>query len=315
MAEKKTAEKTVKKTYGSFLTDRVVSVKPVESSGKWNTLLVKGQDRSKDPFLYNKVKRSYQIPLNSERRGGGVKSILDNYKKVLIKKYEDKYPEGMTEQQFFEEELGVNLNPTLPREDNFWRIDKRGRVTITKKGMTLNLKQALDMLRYKILLSNTMLVSPSYDERTLKATYEFMIVDEGLVTSRKVEEAEMRSKAYVKYAEITATEASMKGFIKSLGRTIPINHTKDWLKSEILTVLENDSDQFLRVVEDPLYDQKIFVQEAVEAKAINRMSNKRYTLDTGVELGDLHSTIQYLTDPDNQEVKMRIKSRIEMAKK
>jgi hypothetical protein len=181
--------------------------------------------------------------------------------------------------------------------------------------MTLNLKQALDMLRYKILLSNTMLVSPSYDERTLKATYEFMIVDEGLVTSRKVEEAEMRSKAYVKYAEITATEASMKGFIKSLGRTIPINHTKDWLKSEILTVLENDSDQFLRVVEDPLYDQKIFVQEAVEAKAINRMSNKRYTLDTGVELGDLHSTIQYLTDPDNQEVKMRIKSRIEMAKK
>jgi hypothetical protein len=45
------------------------------------------------------------------------------------------------------------------------------------------------------------------------------------------------------------------------------------------------------------------------------MSNKRYTLDTGVELGDLHSTIQYLTDPDNQEVKMRIKSRIEMAKK
>jgi hypothetical protein len=62
-----------------------------------------------------------------------------------------------------------------------------------------------------------------------------MIVDEGLVTSRKVEEAELRSKAYVKYAEVTSTEASMRGFIKALGRTIPINHTKDWLKSEILT--------------------------------------------------------------------------------
>jgi hypothetical protein len=314
MAEKETAEKSTKKVNGTFLQDRVVSIKAVESSGKWNTLLVKGQDRNKDPFLYNKVKRSYQVPLNSERRGGGVKVILDNYKKVFIKKYEDKYPEGMTEQQFFEEELGTNLNPTLPREKNFWRIDKRGRVTLTKKGLTLNLKQSIDMLRYKILLSNKMLVSPSYDERTLKATYEFMIVDEGLVTSRKVEEAELKSRAYTKYAEITANDSSMKGFIKALGRSIPINHTKDWLKSEVLTVLENSTTHFLSIVEDPLYNEKIFVQEAVEARAINRMSNKRYTLDTGVELGDLHSTVQYLMDPDNQEVRMRIKSRIELAK-
>jgi hypothetical protein len=315
MAKTPTAEKSIKKVYGTFLKDRIVNIKPVESSGKWNTLLVKGQDKNKDPFLYNKVKRSYQVPLNSERRGGGVKVILDNYKKVLIEKYEDKFPEGMTEQQFFEEELGTNLNPMLPREENFWRIDKRGRVTLTKKGLTLNLKQAIDMLRFKVLTSNKMLVSPSYDDRVLKATYEFMVVDEGLVTSRKVEEAELKAKAYTRFAEITSSEDNMIGFIKALGRTIPVNHSKNWLKSEILTVLDNDSSHFLGIVNDPLYDNKIFIQDAVEARAINRMSNKRYTLDTGVELGDLHSTIQYLTDPDNQEVKLRIKSQIEMAKK
>jgi hypothetical protein len=315
MAKTPTAEKSIKKVYGTFLKDRIVNIKPVESSGKWNTLLVKGQDKNKDPFLYNKVKRSYQVPLNSERRGGGVKVILDNYKKVLIEKYEDEFPEGMTEQQFFEEELGTNLNPMLPREENFWRIDKRGRVTLTKKGLTLNLKQAIDMLRFKVLTSNKMLVSPSYDDRVLKATYEFMVVDEGLVTSRKVEEAELKAKAYTRFAEITSSEDNMIGFIKALGRTIPVNHSKNWLKSEILTVLDNDSSHFLGIVNDPLYDNKIFIQDAVEARAINRMSNKRYTLDTGVELGDLHSTIQYLTDPDNQEVKLRIKSQIEMAKK
>jgi hypothetical protein len=303
------------KDSGGFLKKQIVDVKPVEAGSKWNTLLVKGQDRTKDPFILNKVKRSFQVPLNSERRGGGVKVILDNYKKVQIDKYHDKYPEGMTEQQFFEEELGVDLNPTKPRGENFWRLDKRGRVTLTKKGMTLDLSRALDMLRYKILLSNTALVAPSYEDRRKKASYEFMIVDQGVVTSKRVEEANIKSKAYTQYARITDSENSMIGFIKALGRTIPANYNRDWLAAEILTVLENDVTFFLSVIEDPLYEDKIFVQDAVDARAINRLSKKRYTLDSGVELGDLISTINYINDPDNQEVKMRIKSQVEMAKK
>jgi hypothetical protein len=73
--ETATKEKVV---YGSFLQDRIVSIKPVESSGKWSNLLVQGQERSKDPFLLNKAKRSYQVPLNSEVGGGGVKIIFDD---------------------------------------------------------------------------------------------------------------------------------------------------------------------------------------------------------------------------------------------
>jgi len=46
------------KEWSSYLRDEIVNVKAVESSGKWNTLLVKGQDKKKDPFMYNKVKRS-----------------------------------------------------------------------------------------------------------------------------------------------------------------------------------------------------------------------------------------------------------------
>ena len=117
--ETATKEKVV---YGSFLQDRIVSVKPVESSGKWSNLLVQGQERSKDPFLLNKAKRSYQVPLNSEVSGGGVKIILDDQKRVKIQKYMESYPNGMTQKEFFEKELGVNLNPTVKQEDNFWRV-------------------------------------------------------------------------------------------------------------------------------------------------------------------------------------------------
>jgi hypothetical protein len=304
-----------KKVYGTFLQDRIVSVKPVESSGKWSNLLVQGQDRSKDPFLLNKVKRSYQVPLNSEMRGGGVKVILDDQRRVLIQKFEESFPNGMTQKEFFEKELGVNLNPTLPQDTNFWRTDRRGRVILTKEGTTLNLNQPLDMLKYLILLSNKMLVSPSYDERVLKATYEFMIVDESKVTSKKLEEATVKAQAYVKFAEVTNSKAATIGFIKSLGRTIPATATEDWLKGEVLTIVDNNPTYFLEIVNHPQYNERIFVQEAIEAGAVIRKGEKRYTLDNGSELGDLTDTINYLLNPDNQEVKMRIKAKIDLAKR
>lgn len=307
----KTAAKE-KITYGSFLQDRVISIKPVESSGKWNNLLVKGQDKKKDPFLYNKVKRSYQVPLNSQIRGGGVKVILDDQKRVNIQKYMESYPNGMTQKEFFETELGVDLNATLPTDKNFWRSDRRGRVILTKEGTTLNLNRPLDMLKYLILLSNKMLISPSYDERILKATYEFMIVDEDKVTVQKLAEANVKADAYVKFAEITNSKQAIVGFIKSLGRTIPATATIDWLKNEVLNVLEKDPNYFLEIVTHPQYNDRIFVQEATEAGAIIRKGNKRYTLDNGSELGDLTDTIMYLNNPDNQEVKMRIKAKIDL---
>lgn len=309
-----TAEKE-KVVYGSFLMDKIVTVKPVESAGKWSTLLVAGQDRSKDPFLLNKVKRSYQVPLNSETRGGGVKVILDDQRRVKIQKYMESYPNGMTEKEFFEKELGVDLNPTLPADKNFWRNDRLGRVVLTKEGTTLNLNYSLDMLKYKILLSNKTMVAPSYEERTLKASYEFMIVEESKVTVKKLEEASVKASAYIKFAEVTNSKKNTIGFIKSLGRTIPATATEEWLKNEVLTVVENNPQYFLEIVNHPQYNERIFVQEAVEVGAIIRKGEKRYTLDNGAELGELTDVVNYLLNPDNQEVKLRIKAKIDLAKR
>lgn len=310
--ETKEKEKVI---YGTFLQDRIISIKPVESSGKWSTLLVAGQDRKKDPFMYNKTKRSYQVPLNSEIKGGGVKVILDDQRRVKIQKYMESFPNGMTQKEFFEKELGVDLNPTLQTEKNFWRSDRRGRVILTKEGTTLNLNHPLDMLKYLILMSNKLLICPSYDERNLKATYEFMIVDESKVTSQKLEEATIKAQAFVKFAEITNSKKAIIGFIKSLGRTIPASATEDWLKGEVLNVVDNNPKYFLEIVNHPQYNDRIFVQEAIEAGAIIRKGEKRYVLDNGVELGDLTDTINYLTDPENQEVKLRIKAKIELTKR
>lgn len=314
-----TTEEVVKKEeriiWGSYLRDEVVAVKPVPSSGKWSNLLVAGQDKKTDPFIYNKVKRSYQVPLKNYREGGGVTPILDDQNRLHVKKYANTFPEGMTQKEFFEKELGVDLNTTLAPEENFWRTDKRGRVTITRKGLQLNLSQPLDMLKYLILLSNKMLVAPSFEDSRKKATYEFMLVDENKLTSKKVEEGKRKANAYTEFARLTSSEDKMIGFIKSLGRVLPANYTTDWLENEILTVLENSTENFLSIVNDPHYDSKIFIQKAIDAGAIIKKGDKRYTLDNGVELGDMYDTINYVNAAENQEVKFRIKGKIQLAGK
>jgi len=299
--------------YGTFLQDRIVAVKPVESQGKWNTLLASSSENKNNPFLYNKVKRSYDVPLNSESLGGGVKTILDDQKRVKIAKYAEKYPLGMTQKEFFENELNVTLNTAAKSNENFWRVDRNGRVILTKEGIKLNLNLPLDMLKYLILLSNERTICPSYDNRNDKATYEFMLVDESKVTVKKLEQASIKSKAYIKFAEITQSKKSTVAFIKSLGRTIPATATDDWLKNEILTVIENSPSAFLDTVNHPQYQEKIFVQEAIEVGAIIRKGDKRYTLDNGVELGDLTDTIGFLLNPENQETKLRIKAKVDLA--
>jgi hypothetical protein len=299
----------------SYLEDKVVDIKPVESSGKWASLLAKGQSMKTEPYMFNKTKKSFQVPLKSERQGGGVKVVLDDIERKMIQKYETKYPKGMTEQEFFEEELGIDLNPSKPRGENFWRDDKRGRVTLTKEGMTLDLKTPMGMLRYKILLANRNLIAPSYDTRRDRATYEFMIVNQGKPTSKKAEMAEIKTKAYQAYAQVISSEASMKGFLRSLGRAIPANHNDAWLKTEIMEILEEGPAKFLRIVNDPMFKGKVFVQEAVEAGAVRRMNENRYVLDNGVELGDLLGAVKYFSDPINQEVRMRVTTQIEMANK
>ena len=107
----------------------------------------------------------------------------------------------------------------------------------------------------------------------------------------------------------------MKGFIRALGRSIPANYNSDWLQTEILQVLEESPAGFLRIVQDPTYKGKIFMQQAVEAGAVKKMNDRRYTLDNGIEIGDLPQALRWMDDPENQDMYMRIKTQIELSNK
>jgi hypothetical protein len=296
-------KKEEKKPLHNYLSNKRIKVVPVQAGARWSNLLVNGEEKRKDSFMFNKVKRSYQVPFKPAERGGGLHRILDN----STPKNTVQYPnEKLTEQQFFEKVLGADLNPLVPREDNFWMSDKRSRVVMDKKGLILDLSDPIDMLRYKILKSNKRKIAPSPELQNTRGSYEFMLVDESVQINKMAAEADLKSKAMIKYAEITQSKKTMMDFIKVTGQGLPSVPDEIWLKTSIFKMVEGDPRLFMSYAGDDFYETKILIYDGVKCGVLKRIKDNLYALDNGFEIGTLTDTVTYLSQPEHQPIVARI---------
>ena len=66
-----------------YLKDKIIDVKPVEAGQKWKGIVSNYREKENDPFLFKKVGKSFELPLNSAAKGGGVAVVMDSVKKSL----------------------------------------------------------------------------------------------------------------------------------------------------------------------------------------------------------------------------------------
>ena len=134
-----------------YLKDKIIDVKPVEAGQKWKGIVSNYREKENDPFLFKKVVKSFELPLNSASKGGGVAIIMDSVTKSVCPDVMNDAgnPEELTEQEYFEKIIGRSLNPYLPKDTNFWRADSRARVQIRDARLRLDLKSPMDMLKFK----------------------------------------------------------------------------------------------------------------------------------------------------------------------
>ena len=297
--------KTKKADYPTinWLPKKIIVVKPVQAGARWAELLVKGEDKRNEPFMFNKIKRSYQVPLRPATQGGGLHVLLDNSKRY----YTPQFPnEALTEQEFFEKLLGTNLNPLLPVAENFWRVDKRSRVTMDKRGLRLDLSNVLDNLKEKILRSNKRKIAPSPELQDTRASYEFMLLDESVQVDKLAEIADLKTSAAIRFAEIAQSEKTMLDFIKVKGGGAPHNADAKWLKGEIYKIVEGDPKLFLSYANDPYYNDKVLIYDAVQLGVLRKVKENQYTSDSGATIGSINDVITYINDPQNEIIKLRV---------
>jgi len=286
-----TLEKEIKKAdRASILVKKTVKVVPIIRGSSW---LHKGHDGE---FLYTGCKHSYCLPLDIKK--GRLVNILDK-----------------EEQEFFEAELFYKPGDLsiYKKTENFW---KKFRVDVDKNGMFLDLSDPIDNLRHR-LLSVCPSIAPSWNLRFASGEYKFAIVDTDVEVEDRIKAKDKKKKAYKFLGSIENNWDKMYDFLRVFGRKPAKTASKDFLQAEIDKLIEEPAslEILISLIDDKHYDIKIFIENAVQAKAIVKTGKTQYSLPGGDVIGGtLDATIEYLTDPKNQDVYLQIKAQIEAAK-
>ena len=207
-----------------------------------------------------------------------------------------------------------DLSPHNPDKTNYW-CSKRARVTLTDRPKTLDLSKPSDYLIWKILLKNTDLVAPSIDEEFNKKTYVFVIVSEEDEQRKVTTKGDKNKRAWKLAAKMEDNTEAMIDFLTVAGKRPSKNSKKGFLVAEIDKFIEENIEEFLKILEDPNYETRLLLSKAVQVKAVLRDGHK-YFLPGGDELcekgevNNLTSVLRFLDKPENQDIRLTLEAKI-----
>lgn len=189
------------------------------------------------------------------------------------------------EKKFFEKELDLDLN-IHKKKDNFWHnfyVKVKKDAMMMEDGVEYDLKDPKDNLRYRVLLKQDF-VCTEWDKRFTKGHYRFVLVDE----YHDVEEANSiiatQEQAWVFFGSIMHSPKKMKDFLsvylleKRSSKEVPFDSSKEWLKKEIKTIMDEDMITFLSLSNDNNLELKQFVANAVKVGSIQKEGINTYVI-------------------------------------
>lgn len=194
------------------------------------------------------------------------------------------------------------LSVTNPKDRNFWLTGDNGkpfRVALTgdETRNVLTLDNWEDYFKYAILRSNKLEVKASSDVfRT--PDHRFELVEEGYDVEAEYEASSLVSEAW-DYAntELKPNVKKLKSFINiwflDKGKAIEVGENTDdkWYHVQVEKIIRDDVQGFLRLKNDPNYEDKLRIIKAMSKGIIRKGSNGYYVRDTESTLGSSISQV------------------------
>jgi len=218
------------------------------------------------------------------------------------------------EQAYLEKALALpegELNPN--KEDGYFQ---RFKVRIGKTGKPLDLSKPIDFIEYKVLLSYTDKVSPDIFTTPTKRTYDYEVVREKDITQKATKRLNYNRESYKILGKIEDSAERLAGAYRSLtGRKVSKESDKEWLVTQVGDLIEKDAKRFVDVLTDPLYETKLFIEQAIDHGAIKKTKGLYYT-DAGMELSNegesptLMNAIVFLDSVENQDLRLAIELKL-----
>lgn len=283
------------------LVEKKIKIKPIHRNGVVN--------KDIDGY-FNGAKTKLSVPLT---RSG---ALVDPFQGV------DEATIGIIAEKLAMKPADFNVNK---KENNFWKneygefkgtIDyKKGiEIPLDRTERILDLSNPIDFIEYRVLLANKEVIAPSLAEEKNKGSYKWALVDMDEEVTLKVKSSDKKKDAYKEFGKMEASDTKLRNFLRVYGRTVAKNATKDWMIGEVDGIIENEIDNFLTIVKDADYENRLFILDAVNAKAINKTGADEYSLLGGAKMGKygtMKEAIAFIKDPKNQPEVLTIKARIE----
>lgn len=280
---------TTEKRSTFTLPDRKVKVMPVVRQGAW---LPKGHDGE---FMFTGTSAPISVPMNA-RTG------------TLVN------PLTAEEQEYLEKALAKDpgdLSIYKPKKENFW---SNYYVKLDKEGDILDLSDPNQYIKYKVLTINKELIAPSFESRYSIPTSRWMLVDVDHEIQSAAKQADLMQSVWMEFGAMKNNTSKLKNVLKiHTNKQIPKNAKHEFLISEVKKIVEDTPNAFIRIMQDPNFDMRCFIEDAVEAGAIVKVSRNKYAI--AGEPDDIYTVNQLIEELDpngiNAELYIKIKAQIE----
>lgn len=220
--------------------------------------------------------------------------------------------------------LGFYIHDAKKRSESFWTA-KKFSLKISPEGVTLDLSKPLDFLKYKLALAlGEKYIAPSWNQRYDRGEYLFVILEEDVMQHEELKKGELQKNAWIKFGSIETSNKKLADVLRLAGKNVAANqmNNHDFLTNEVMKFI-NETDpkiggpkKFLEILEDPSYETKVLIQDAVKAGSliiVERKPKTTYGFPGGERIGDILDTLKYLEDPMNADIKLKIQSQVKAA--
>ena len=217
---------------------------------------------------------------------------------------------GLTEEDERRLENKMNMSPgTLSRYNkDYWTMFK---VDVPKEGTILDLAFPEDELKYMVLKAHQR-VANSEMERFDSPFAEYVMTSEEQEAKVVNKKSKLKRKAYKVFSNMSTTE--MKDVLKVMGKRAGDDASVDFVESQLDKIVTDDPQNFLTTVEDPTFAMRAFIDDCIASRVLVKNGTK-YQLPGGDTVGyTLEQTIEYLKNPDNQEVYLDLKGKLSIGK-
>lgn len=194
------------------------------------------------------------------------------------------------------------------------------KVILGKDDIVLDLTDPTDYILYKILETHDNLVAASLDSMYKKASYKYVLIKQNEEEHIKESKLSDKSKAYIEYGSIKNKKEALIYVIKTLTNRIPSSSSKLLhLQNKVGELIETRYDEFLIIVSDKFFDDKVLLDNALRVGAITKRGDDYFSLEgkpMSVSGGrsPIEEAVKFINAPLNQELKFTIEARIQAAK-